>query len=245
MTDPTAKDPASAAAPVALIVAGPAGSGKSTLGREVARLLGAAMLDQDVLTQPLTALIAEMTDAGDDLDHPTLTGGVRRARYDTVLDTAADNLRIGLSVVLVAPFTRELAVPAARAGLAARLTPGRVVLVRVQVPAGVAAARRIVRDLPRDRAALSRAAIPAAAVGDDPTEFPTDPSSESPSESLSESPTGDRPVPELIADGQADPSTEAARIVALIPALLPALRRPAAARFIRDPIETGDDPDRS
>lgn len=192
--------------PLALVVTGPPGSGKSTLGRELARLLRAALLDQDVLTQPLTALIAELTGAGGDLDHPAMTGPVRRARYDTVLDVAADNLRSGGPVVLVAPFTRELADPAAWAELTARLAPAPVVLIRVRVPAQVLLSRRASRALPRDLAAAGRIGGGTAAAAD----------------------VGS--VLDLIADGQADPAVEAARIVTLLGSVVHRLRDPIETR---------------
>lgn len=227
MTDP---------APVAVVVAGPAGSGKSTLGRELARVLGAALLDQDVLTQPLTALIAEMTCAGDDLDHPAMTGPVRRARYDTVLSAAVDNLRVGQAVVLVAPFTRELADPAALADLVTRLLPAPVVLVRVRVPIEVARARRSVRDLPRDRAALARTGASPPAV---PPRHLADPGGSADAagrevagrnvaarnvaarnvagrDVAGRNPTGGRPVLDLPADGLVDPGSEAVRILTVL-----------------------------
>ncbi|WP_196073322.1 AAA family ATPase [Nakamurella alba] len=144
-----------AATPVVYVVAGPAGSGKSTLGRSLAKVTGAVLVDQDIATNPLMDQIARLVGAGDDLDHPALRGPVRQARYQCIIDVAVDNRRLGRSVVLVAPFTGEVTDPARWLALAAQLAPARVVLVWVTVPPEVAWERRQRRNLARDRAATS------------------------------------------------------------------------------------------
>lgn len=144
------------------LVAGPAGSGKSTLGRALAATTGAVVLDQDIATNPLMARLAELVGAGDDLDHPALRGAVRQARYQCVIDVAVDNGRLGRDVVLIAPFTAESADHLAWAELVRQLTPARVVLVWVTVSAEEALARRVRRNLPRDRTAGSQVPKPVA-----------------------------------------------------------------------------------
>jgi predicted kinase len=138
---------------VVYVVAGPAGSGKSTLGRALALVTGAVVIDQDIATNPLMAQIAALVGAGDDLDDPALRGPVRRARYQCIIDIACDNGRLGRNVVMIAPFTAESSDVVAWAGLARQLAPARVVLVWVTVPPDVALARRRQRNLPRDRTA--------------------------------------------------------------------------------------------
>ena len=179
--------------PTVWVVAGGAGSGKSTLGRAIATVTGAAILDQDVLTNPLMARIAELVGAGDDLDHPQLRGAVRRARYDCLINAAADNRRVGRAVVMIAPFTAEIADPVAWQALAAIFKPAPVVLVYVQVPADIAWQRRIRRNLARDRAAT------ADGTGSGAPAVPLAP-----------------PVPHLLADGTADARAEARRLVELL-----------------------------
>ncbi len=148
---------------LAYVVAGPPGSGKSTLGRALASVTGAVLIDQDVATNPLMAALAALVGAGDDLDHPALRGPVRQARYQCVIDIASDNGKLGRDVVLVAPFTAESSGAAAWSELAGGLSPARVVLVWVTVPAEVALARRVHRDTPRDRAARLDPAPPRPA----------------------------------------------------------------------------------
>ena len=135
--------------------AGPPGSGKSTLGRAVAARIGACLLDLDTATNPLIAQIAALTDAGDDLDHPTLRGAVRDARYRCLTDLAAENVRVGCPVVLVAPFTREAADTEAWQQLAHAMRPGVPLLIWVDVPPAVALQRRQQRGHARDHTASS------------------------------------------------------------------------------------------
>ena len=107
------------ALPAVLLTGWPA-AGKSTVGRALARRLGAALVDQDTATAPLVAVVAGLVGT-DDLDDQRLAGPTRTARYETVTALAEDNLRIGTPVVLVAPFTRERRDPGARAALNRRL----------------------------------------------------------------------------------------------------------------------------
>ncbi|MFF2846853.1 AAA family ATPase [Streptomyces sp. NPDC058001] len=103
-----------------VVVCGPPASGKSTVGEVAARALGAVLLDQDVVTGPLTAVVAELLGT-DDLDSPALGGATRAARYETLHAAAEHNLRVGRPVVLVAPYTTERRDPLAWDRLAARL----------------------------------------------------------------------------------------------------------------------------
>jgi predicted kinase len=177
-------------APFVCCVAGIPGSGKSTVGRLVAARLRAALLDQDTATNPLMTQIARLAGAGDDLDHPALRGPVRRARYDCLRDVALENVGIGSSVVLVAPFTSEVSDRQAWVRFADRFGAVPVRLVWVVVPATVAQERRRRRNLARD------AAWAGGSTADDVVKPPV--------------------VPHLLADGTADPAAEADRLVALL-----------------------------
>ena len=90
----------------AVLLSGWPGSGKSTVGRALARRLGAALVDQDTVTGPLVSVVAGLVGV-DDLDDARLASPTRDARYETVGAVAEENLRVGLPVVLVAPFSRE------------------------------------------------------------------------------------------------------------------------------------------
>src|SRR3954451_7608578 len=93
-------------APSAILISGAPGTGKSTLAAALAPRLGAAVLDLDVATGPLTDVISGLVGATD-LTDLRLAGLTRTPRYETLFALAEDNLRVGVPVVLVAPFTTE------------------------------------------------------------------------------------------------------------------------------------------
>ena len=94
------------ARPAAILVAGPPASGKSTVGAALAKTLEATLIDQDVATGQLLSIIESLVNI-DDIDDPQLAALTRPARYETVTRLAEDNLRLGNTVLLVAPFTAE------------------------------------------------------------------------------------------------------------------------------------------
>jgi len=134
--------------PAAVLVSGPPATGKSTLAAALAPRLGAAILDLDVATGPLTRLICGLTGVRD-LADPTLTGLTRDARYRTLLDLADANLRAGLPVVLVAPFSAERARPAAWAATVRRIA-AEPTMVWLHLPPAELIRRLTQRALARD-----------------------------------------------------------------------------------------------
>ena len=96
--------------PQIFIVIGPAGSGKSSVSEALAAEFETVFLDKDVvcgrLTESLLA-IAGTDPAGRD-DNPVYQETVMDLEYQTLLAIAGDNLRLGRSVVLDAPFGRYL-----------------------------------------------------------------------------------------------------------------------------------------
>ena len=140
----------------ALLISGPPASGKSTLATAVATRLGAALLDQDVLTGALTAVVGDLVGTHD-LDDPALAALTRDARYEVVLATAEHNLRAGIPVVLVAPFTAERTDPAAWHTVRDRLAAagGRPALVWLRLPADELVRRLRDRGADRDQGKLA------------------------------------------------------------------------------------------
>lgn len=141
----------------AYVVAGAPATGKSVLGARLSQRLGAALLDQDVLTGPLTSVVADLVGAlPGDLDDPRVRSATRRATYEALVGTATACLAARVSVVLVAPFTTERSDPAAWARLERRLgAPGGVVLVWTTCPPGEVGRRLAARGALRDRRKLA------------------------------------------------------------------------------------------
>ncbi len=158
-----AKD--TAGLPAVLLAGGP-GAGKSTVGRALAGRIGAALIDQDTVTGALVAVVAELVGVHD-LDDIRLAGPTRQARYEAVLAVAEDNLRAGVPVVMVAPFTRERRDVDAWSALHRRLRAagGSPLLVWLRLEPETAARRLKARGTARDLAKardLARAGDPAS-----------------------------------------------------------------------------------
>ncbi|MDU0968382.1 MAG: AAA family ATPase [Actinomycetaceae bacterium] len=141
--------------PSCVVVIGSAGSGKSTIAREIARQVGGAYLDKDSVANVFTgALLAAH---GED---PSVRDGsayytevVRPLEYETLLNVGTDNLRLGRSVIFDAPFGAYFAqadyIEKRRAELR---WPEDVKVVVVRVSASAEATRRRLekRGLARD-----------------------------------------------------------------------------------------------
>jgi predicted kinase len=132
----------------AVLIGGPPATGKSTLAAALAPHLGAALLDLDVATGPLTLVVSELAGVAD-LDDAVLAGLTRAARYDTLLGLAEANLQAGRPVVLVAPFSAERARSSAWAATTRRI-PGDATMVWLHLPPGELIRRLTQRALTRD-----------------------------------------------------------------------------------------------
>lgn len=90
-----------------VLVSGPAGSGKSTLGQALARRLGAAFLDLDVMTNPVLEALQRDGLFGDrHWNDPSLRPVLRPARYAALRESVAAQ---AVPTVAVAPWSAELA----------------------------------------------------------------------------------------------------------------------------------------
>jgi mannitol-1-/sugar-/sorbitol-6-phosphatase len=122
-----------------VIVAGPAGAGKSTLGRALAADMHAALLDLDDLTnRVLDAVWPPRTGHWNDPEHRAV---VRPARYGVLRAAAAAQVASGIDAVLVAPFTAELAGGDEWNALRAAIAPAEPFVVWIDVPADALAER--------------------------------------------------------------------------------------------------------
>lgn len=93
-----------------IFVVGPAGSGKSTVSKRIAQRLRAAYIDKDTVATGFTEalLAAAGTDPHERDNNAYYQAHVMDLEYETILRIAADNLSLGMSVVLDAPFGRYL-----------------------------------------------------------------------------------------------------------------------------------------
>jgi predicted kinase len=158
--------------PWAILVGGAPATGKSTLAAALAPRLGAAVLDLDVATGPLTAVVADLVGVAD-LGDPRIARLTRGPRYDTLFALAEENLRAGVPVVLVAPFTTERSVDGwtAVAGRLAVHAAG-VVLVWLHLPRAELADRLRRRGAVRDTDKLRNPDAFLAAVDREPPAAP-------------------------------------------------------------------------
>jgi sugar-phosphatase len=131
------------------VLAGPAGSGKSTLGRALATRCGAVLLDLDTVTNPLLDSLGSVLAPGGHWNDPARRHDLRPARYATLLAVAAD--QVADEIVLVAPFTAELRGGEEWARLLAALSPAVPRVVWLDGSPALYEARRTARGEPRDQ----------------------------------------------------------------------------------------------
>ncbi|WP_251153827.1 AAA family ATPase [Cellulosimicrobium sp. Marseille-Q4280] len=87
------------------MIVGAPGTGKSTLGRALARQLGAALVDRDTFYAPLAAVALEQT-GHDPADLDSDVGkALSAAAYQAGEDLAGEIVSAGCPVVLVAPYS--------------------------------------------------------------------------------------------------------------------------------------------
>src|SRR5215218_3038371 len=146
-------------APTLRIVIGTAGSGKSTIAQRLARQHGAAYLDKDTMSARFVeaALVSAGYDPGDREANPFYRDNILPLEYDSLLDVAGANLRLGCPVVIDAPFSPYLSDPTFITAAAERFDwpPVDVEVVRVRVSPTVLQDRLRRRGLERDRVKLA------------------------------------------------------------------------------------------
>ncbi|MBB3159376.1 sugar-phosphatase [Microbacterium proteolyticum] len=149
---------------LAVVVAGTAGSGKSTLGRAIATSLGAPLVDLDSVTTPLLDALPDGVLGEHWLTSPHAPA-IRAGRYAALRATAADALSTAGRVVVVAPFTAELAGGAEWDALREAIAPAEPRVVHVDGDPAVLASRRSSRGASRDAHRPDTAPVaPAIAV---------------------------------------------------------------------------------
>ncbi|MEU0565178.1 AAA family ATPase [Nonomuraea sp. NPDC005983] len=98
--------------PILTLVGGYAGSGKTEFSRFLSDITGWAFLDKDSLTRAMVERLL-VSLGGDPHDRHTdlYLREVRPLEYRCLMEAAFDNLNVGTSAILSAPFIAELADP--------------------------------------------------------------------------------------------------------------------------------------
>jgi DNA-binding transcriptional regulator YhcF (GntR family)/predicted kinase len=94
--------------PQVLLIGGYAGSGKTELGRILARETGWPILDKDSLTRPVVeAALETLGQSPHDRESETYLRQVRPREYEALMAAATENVQCGNSAIVTAPFLRE------------------------------------------------------------------------------------------------------------------------------------------
>jgi Predicted kinase len=144
--------------PDVYIVFGGAGSGKSTVARKISALTGALYLDKDVAAGALAGLALELLgqEPSDRESNDVYLRKVMPLEYDTMFAIAAQNLALGHSVVLDAPFAMYLSDPNFLQTAIAKAAWPRVHVRAIHVTASQETVKRrlLTRSSARDRVKL-------------------------------------------------------------------------------------------
>jgi len=102
-------------APRLILFAGHAGTGKSTLAKRALPLIIESteedffFLDKDTVYGAISAHVMELTTQNpNDRDSPYYLQNLRDWEYQGLIDIARENLLLGVNVILVGPFSKEI-----------------------------------------------------------------------------------------------------------------------------------------
>ncbi len=105
----------SPSSPRLILFAGHAGTGKSTLAKRALPLIiektgeDFFFLDKDTVYGAYSAHVMELTTQNsNDRDSPYYLENLRDWEYQGLIDTAKENLLLGVNVILVGPFSKEI-----------------------------------------------------------------------------------------------------------------------------------------
>lgn len=95
--------------PHVILIGGYAGSGKTELGRILARETGWPMLDKDTLTRPVVEAALEVIGRSPhDRESRIYLSIIRPREYEALASAMVENVQCGTSAIVTAPFIREL-----------------------------------------------------------------------------------------------------------------------------------------
>lgn len=144
-------------------IGGPAGSGKTTLGRELATSQRLPLLDLDSVTNPLLDLLGADGPGGHWL-RSDRASTIRAGRYAALREVARDVVATAGGAVLVAPFTAELRGGREWLLLQEALHPCKIQMIQLTGNEDLFAGRRAGRTASRDRYRPPSNPGPAATV---------------------------------------------------------------------------------
>lgn len=108
---PTHEHPA-AKRPHVVLIGGYAGSGKSELGRILARLSNWPIIDKDTITRPVVeAALETLNRSFDDRESEEYLRVIRPREYEALTSTIDENISCGISVIATAPYLLEFSDP--------------------------------------------------------------------------------------------------------------------------------------
>jgi predicted kinase len=143
-----------ASQPTLILIAGGPGAGKSSLGRALAaQFATGVLLDKDVVNGTwVDRMLAKLNDGRVDRDSEIYLSELRPLEYSALIATALDNLALGKTVFVVAPFGPELSDSEWVRGLkhAVRDLGGRLRAIWIDIDPDTARAHMIARNEARD-----------------------------------------------------------------------------------------------
>ncbi len=102
-------------APRLILFAGHAGTGKSTLAKRALPLIIEStgedffFLDKDTVYGAYSSHVLELTNhSGNDRDSPYYLDNLRDWEYGGMLNIAKENIELGINVILIGPFAKEI-----------------------------------------------------------------------------------------------------------------------------------------
>ncbi|MGM9473457.1 AAA family ATPase [Pseudarthrobacter sp. YS3] len=145
--------------PKVFFVIGPAGSGKSSVSRQIARRFGAAYIDKDTAATGFTELLLKLngSDPNERDNNDFYQSTIMPLEYAAILDLTRDNLLTGNSVVLDAPFGKYFSDNDYLTKIRVRhqWPEAELVVVHVRLAGEALRQRLISRGYPRDEWKLS------------------------------------------------------------------------------------------
>jgi DNA-binding transcriptional regulator YhcF (GntR family)/predicted kinase len=101
--------PTTSTVPQVILIGGYAGSGKTELGRILARRTHWAMLDKDTTTRAVVeAALEKLGISPSDRESDVYLNAIRPSEYEALMAAMTENVSCGSSAIVTAPFIREL-----------------------------------------------------------------------------------------------------------------------------------------